>query len=168
MPASSLRPAHDYQNNGCRGHECISILPQVLFLPLQCPAHFRSLRLSFELQLFEIEQPVMKHLSTWYKADRILENTYVGAEVFQGKSLHGIDAELRAWLHNGEPSRHCEDHTLLVHFSQPRKSFYPFGTKASLLPSTSIEVTPRSLTEKLLASTAFFDYFNKSGLQLLN
>ena len=50
-----------------------------------------------------------KSVSVWYKADGAPKITYVRAEIFQGKPFHGVDAELRAWLHNGEPSGHYHD-----------------------------------------------------------
>ena len=48
-PASSLRPVQNYQNSRCCGYEGMKILLQVRSWLLQCPAHFRSLQLSFEL-----------------------------------------------------------------------------------------------------------------------
>ena len=45
-----------------------------------------------------------KSVSVCYKASGALKNTYVRTKIFQGKPFHGVDAELRAWLHDGESS----------------------------------------------------------------
>ena len=50
-----------------------------------------------------------KSASVCYKAGGALKRTYVRIEIFQGKPFHGVDAELRAWLHNGEASGHYQD-----------------------------------------------------------
>lgn len=50
-----------------------------------------------------------KSMSVCYEADGALKKTYVRTEIFQGKPFHGVDAELRAWLHNGEASGHYHD-----------------------------------------------------------
>lgn len=54
---------------------------------------------------------MMKDMSALYKINQMFEDTNVGAEVVQGKPFHCIDTELRAWLHNGEPSGHCRYHS---------------------------------------------------------
>ena len=51
----------------------------------------------------------MKSVSVCYKVGGALKKTYVRIEIFQGEPFHGVDAELRAWLHNGEASGYYHD-----------------------------------------------------------
>ena len=50
-----------------------------------------------------------KSMSVCCKVGGALKNTYVRIKIFQGEPFHGVDAELRAWLHNGKPSGHYRD-----------------------------------------------------------
>ena len=109
-----------------------------------------------------------KSVSVYCKAGGVLEETYVRIEIFQGKTFHGVDAELRAWLHNGEASGHYHDFCISVQSSRPRNHPHRLPGNANLHPSVVLHFTLCLLTEKLLASATFLDYLNKSRLQLLN
>ena len=109
-----------------------------------------------------------KSASVCYKAGEALKKAYVRIEIFQGKPFHGVDAQLRAWLHNGEASGHYHDSVCQCDPLDLVMILVAFPGNACPHPSSILHFTLCLLTEKLLASATFFDNFNESGLQLLN
>lgn len=86
---------------------------------------------------------------TLYELDWMHDISYVRTKIFQRKPFHSVDAELRARLHNGKPSRHCRERTCQFVSRQLGILLIPFARRHRL-PLSIFKATPRYLRKYCL------------------